>query len=150
MKKKSNFIIDKFLYNKFVNLLSIKGYKSSSEKVFRHFLKSFYKVSNKKVCFVLKHCIKTNSMFLDTKLQKRGNIIFKEIPYFLKNRIRLSYAIKNLKKQTFFLKTNVVINKLLHVIFNILTNPGVEISQKHIKTKQVLREKSQAHFRWFF
>ena len=150
MRKNSNLIIDQFLYNKFINLLIKKGYKSSSEKIFRNFVKSFYKASSKKACFVLKHCIKTNSMFLNTKLQKRGRVVFKEIPYFLKNKIRLSYAIKNFKKQTFYFKKIDVIDKMLHVMYNILTKPSSEISQKHILTKQALKEKSQAHFRWFF
>lgn len=150
IKLKSNF--EKFFYNKIINLFTKKGCKHVSEKFFKAFLKSFFKTSKKKVCFVIKCCIKTNSAVISVKQQKRGNVIFKEIPYFLKYKIRIFYAIKSLNKQTTNLKkvSGKNKNKLLHSVFSSLTKTSSDIFIKRNVTKEALKKKSQAHFRWFF
>ena len=141
---------NKFLYNKIINIFINKGRKPVSEKNFKLFLKLFFKTSKKKACVLLKHCVKTNSILLNVKPLKKGTVVFKEIPYFVKRRVRIFYSIKSLKKQNTLVEKLSAHQKFLHVMFSVLNKSNSENSSKDNLIKKIIKKKSQAHFRWFF
>ena len=141
---------NKFLYYKIVNIFTNKGRKSVSEKNFKLFLNFFFKTSKKKACILLKHCLKTNSILLNTKPQKKGTAIFKEIPYLVKSKIRIFYAIKSFKKQNTLVEKLPAHRKLFNVMISVLNKSSSENALKDNLVNQILKKKSQAHFRWFF
>lgn len=152
MKKlnRYNFIFKHYLYYKIINIFSKNGCKSTSEKNFKLFLKSYYKTSKKKACILLMHCLKNNSIVLNIKAQKKGSIVFKEIPFFVKNRIRTFYAIKSLKKQTNEFEKMPIQEKIVSVISSGLKKTSADTTVKLSLTKLALKKKSQAHYRWFY
>lgn len=96
------------------------------------------------------HCLKNNSIVLNIKAQKKGSIVFKEIPFFVKNRIRTFYAIKSLKKQTNEFEKMPIQEKIVSVISSGLKKTSADTTVKLSLTKLALKKKSQAHYRWFY
>ncbi len=134
---------------KIINIFMVKGLKEISEKNLFNLLKLLNKSNKKKISFLLKNFLIKHSLFLNIKTVKRKKKIFTEIPYLVKPKLRLYFAIKNVLTNIKH-KYESFRNKMMKEIIKVLTKKSsnsfkiLEDSYKNAFTK-----KAFAHYRWF-
>jgi len=145
----NKYVYTKKLNDKMTNSLMSNGHKFMSEKLFKLFLKKFYKNYNKELKFSFKHHIKKTTYSLGVKIIKNNLRIFKEIPFFFRKRLKIALAIKLIENSLKKLKNQQVSEKLLNLLINNLKNISFIALEKKKILQFALIKKTQAHFRWF-
>ena len=135
------------------NLLSYmmaNGNKQTSEKLTLKSLKNIQKTNNKKKSFdIIKTGIINNSPVIYMKNIKRKRKHTIEVPFLLKNSLRIAYGIKFILKSDFQTTSLYFYKKLNKKIVDSskLSNKSVENTNRLYK-KAVLKKKF-ANYRWF-
>lgn len=135
------------------NLLSYmmaNGNKQTSEKLTLKSLKNIQKTNNKKKSFdIIKIGIINNSPVIYMKNIKRKRKHTIEVPFLLKNSLRIAYGIKFILKSDFQTTSLYFYKKLNKKIVDSskLSNKSVENINRLYK-KAVLKKKF-ANYRWF-
>lgn len=142
---------NKFIKSKFLNKIIVKGQKQSSENELLKCFKSLQKSQRSKSSLeIFTSSITNSSPFFQLKKiksKRRKNEI--EIPFFLNEDLRLFYGIKNLIKNTNFMKQMSFYRRL-----NIELLKGADLKGQSLKNtsklhKDVFVKKKYARYRWF-
>jgi ribosomal protein S7 len=137
------------LKDKIINFLMIDGRRHTSEKNIKTFLVAFYKKSKKESSNAIKQSVKKCAITLGLKMIKRKKTVIKEIPFFVRKPLRISLAIKSIKKKILKGEKLPIGRKLLSEVFLILNNSSENLANKQLILNLALKKKMQAHFRWF-
>lgn len=137
-----------FLKPKIINYYNKKGLKEVAENNLFKTCKVLNKDLNKDISKIVKCLVIKNSLFFNIKIIEKKKKIFKEIPYFLKPKLRIFYAIKQILEKS---------KKKKNIIFNISNNIINQLTKKHsssLKNKKesykiIFSKRTFTHFRWF-
>jgi len=136
---------------KFINRIIISGKKQKSEG---HFLKCFKTIQrfqrNKCSKEIFKLSLKNSSPFFQLKTVKnktRKSSI--EIPYLLKEDLRLFYGIKNLLNSSSSLKIKNFYKRLTDEIIKSSNLKGQSVKNKRKLHENAFAQRKFARYRWF-
>jgi ribosomal protein S7 len=136
---------------KIISQLQLKGKKTISEKIWLNSLKRFYKSFNKNHQKFINKALTNIAPLLKTKQlkQKKKRVVFKEFPYVIKKKNRVSLALKfffNKTKQ----KTEMKIHKkLTDELIIAAKNIGPGLSKKKSLYEYAFVKKKYFYYRWF-
>jgi ribosomal protein S7 len=136
---------------KIINQLLLKGKMTISEKIWLKTLKEFYKSFTKNHKKFINKALINIAPLLKTKQlnQKKKRLLFKEFPYIIENRNRISLALKfflNKTKQ----KTEIQIHKkITNELVIAAKNVGTNINRKKNLYEYAFIKKKYFYYRWF-
>lgn len=136
---------------KIVTRLLIKGKATTSERIWLNILKKFYKslTKNHKKC--INKALVNFTPLLKTKQlkQKKKRFSLKEFPYIVKNKNRISFALKfflNKRKEKIGMKIHI---KLIDELIAAAKNIGTNINHKKSLYEYAFIKKKYFYYRWF-
>jgi len=139
----------KFIKTKLLNHLILKGQKQTSEKESLKCFKLIQKnLSKKNFKEILKLSVVNASPFFQLKkIKNKKNLL--EIPYLLKNKLKVFYGMKNILKNATSQRENEFYKKLTLKLIKSSILKGSTIKQKKIIHEQAFLKKKYARYRWF-
>jgi len=135
-----------FFKNKLNTVFMIDCKKSTSEKNFLFFFKSFFIFYKKGIKKLLKYGVINSSSLFFLKVSKKSR---RDIPFFLKKSLRQGYAIKLIKKTIFKNKETFFFDTLQKELLKIMQKTSLMLTNNETLLKDAIKKKSNAHFRWF-
>ena len=136
---------------KIINQLLLKGKKTTSEKIWLNSLKRFYKSFIKNHKKFVNKALTNIAQLLKTKqlTQKKKRFTFKEFPFVIKNKNRISFALKfflNTKRKKAEIKIH---KKLADELIAAAKNTGTDLSRKKNLYEYAFVKKKYFYYRWF-
>ena len=136
---------------KIISQLLLKGKKTTSETVWLNSLKRFYKSFTKNHKKLINKALINIAPLLKTKQlkQKKKRFSFKEFPYVIKNKNRISLALKFFLNKT-KRKTEIKMHrKLTDELIVAAKNVGTGLHRKKNLYEYALIKKKYFYYRWF-
>lgn len=141
LQKKS---IKNYVLNSFLKC----GKKAVAEKILLKTFKEIQKQEKKNAKSILKLAIIKNHLIVNNKLLQRKNLSTINIPYVLKKKNRIYFAIKNILTKTSKRKKHCSIY-ITEKVINLTKIISIQDSDK-LKISQIsFLKKKFAHYRWF-
>jgi ribosomal protein S7 len=139
------------LKTKISNHLMINGQKKTCEKIFLKSLKMLQKTVIKNHHNILKLAIINSAPIIRIKqIKKKKKKVIKEFPFFLNEKNRISFSIKNiLSALTEKSKINIY-SKLKQEIFLSSQNKNEILKKQETLQNYALTKKKYSHYRWFY
>ena len=136
---------------KIINQLLMNGKSTISEKIWlkslKFFYKSFIKNHKKAVNRALIHV--TPLLKVKQLQQKRKRSQLKEFPYIVKDKVRISFALKFFLNKTKDKNEIKMHQKLVNELVTVANKSGIGVSKKKSVYEYAFIKKKYFYYRWF-
>lgn len=136
---------------KIVNQLVLRGKLTISERIWIKSLKEFYKSFTKNhKKFINKALIDIAPLIKIKQLkQKKKRFLLKEFPYIIKDKSRITIALKFFLNETNKKKGAKTHKKLINELSLVTKNLGTNLSKKKSLYEHAFMKKKYFYYRWF-